>query len=132
MEIKAKELRIGNYVRQVQYRNGYCNDIRIVTAIREEGSLNVRVIGKHNMKSHPIEWFIPISLTEEWLLKFGFSQCSFIDFQYDSPDDNDYRVCVYDGKFIFRGLGASIVEVKNVHLLMNLYFALTQTELTIK
>jgi len=126
--MNAKDLRIGNLVRQVQYHNGYCNEIRSVTAIREEGSLNVRVIGAHNMKSHPIEWFIPILLTEEWLLKFGFvysdySRC----FENSSICvDKDGEVGTYDSEY---KVSEHTTTVKYVHQLQNLFYCLTGKEL---
>jgi len=64
----------------------------------------------------------PISLTEEWLLRFGF-------------EDNKLRLGVYDicisppNSAFYNGCG---FPCKYVHQLQNLYFALTGDELTIK
>lgn len=69
----------------------------------------------------------PISLSEEWLLKFGFKKApaekyrkfSFvIDWWYDS------------GKFMYGWIGGN-VELKYVHQLQNLYLALTNEELSL-
>jgi len=63
--MKAEELRIGNYVRLMLNHSDY-NDIKI-----ELPDLNI--IHNKNLRNE----YSPIPLTEEWLLKFGFS-CSFI------------------------------------------------------
>jgi len=73
----------------------------------------------------------PIPLTEEWLLKFGFD--------YDNETSTyslltSLRKCdlcidilLSDGEYFWK-----YVELKYVHQLQNLYFALTGNELEIK
>lgn len=75
---------------------------------------------------------LAIKLTEEWLLKFGFT--TFIIDVWDSPEahKNNYHIVKHGEKWIFRGLGASIVEVKHIHQLQNLYFSVTGEELEVK
>lgn len=121
----ANELRIGNYImgdRRKPYRfelydfSDWWND--------------------HN--SHEFGDHIkPIPLTEEWLLKFGFDKfksknygikCGSCWMYLDNPKEmGDWQDCycwTFD-KFKF-------IELKYVHQLQNLYFALTENELTIK
>lgn len=76
----------------------------------------------------------PIPLTEEWLLKFGF----------EKQENNWKRLCICnDWTYIYWerlvGIELSVNKhsvmqphIKSVHQLQNLYFALTQEELTLK
>lgn len=84
---------------------------------------------------------LPIPLTEDWLKKFGWSENGReIDklrklFDLDSSkyaftlmqEDNGYWLIDNHGP---RGFNICHVEIKYVHQLQNLYFALTQTHLT--
>lgn len=88
----------------------------------------------------PIDELIksPIPITEDWLVKFGFEKIS------ENSAGKRYGYVINDifssdltfifwkttnqaGKFFRHGL-----EIKYVHQLQNLYFALTQTELELK
>jgi len=115
--VRANELRLGNYVYDTK---GHVNTVgweALNYAIREE----------HNQIK-------PIPLTEEWLLKFGFNKIdhhrfkikpSIFDWYYTySTHDNAFRYYVND-------VIICIATVFEVHQLQNLYFALTNTELTI-
>lgn len=100
--MKASELRIGNYV-----KDPYNNTIRLVSVDKDASMIR------------------PIPLTEEWLLKFGFEKSG--DHYNKWVDDvrafillNDFTLCDIDLK----------VEIKYVHQLQNLYFALTGKEIT--
>jgi len=72
----------------------------------------------------------PIPLTEEWLLKFGF------DFEIEyyvsvlSYDFGEIKIYPYSNHFMFIE-GCLQEEIKHVHKLQNLYFALTNFELNI-
>ena len=98
----------------------------------------------------------PIPLTEEWLLKFGFEnwgygslysnehekytryvlhnildgtsnfEIHFIESNYGNILNNEYVISCDEDDRINWG-----VELKNVHQLQNLYFALTNEELTL-
>ena len=72
-------------------------------------------------------YFEPIELTEEWLIKFGH-ESSFIPDLYEIGKLSFY---IDDGICWIDVFGDSI-EIKYVHQLQNLYFALTGKELTIK
>ena len=114
--MKANELRIGNIVERYtdvfgrgwSWTNTSHEDIYSIACGHEDK-------------------YRPIPLTEEWLLKFGFrpldnknwhlgkikvwSGATGIYFQFNTPDDIDD------------------VEIKYVHQIQNLYFALTGEEL---
>ena len=113
--MKVNDLRIGNYVKSKRH------DLDVVTQV---GKSNVW--GKFNEDIFPM----PMPLTEEWLLKFGFESDGiewwngvlslgiYKDGLYYCPtEDIHYRL----GK-----------EFKYVHQLQNLHHALTDEELTIK
>lgn len=109
--MKVEELRIGNYVKSKRH------DLDVVTQV---GKSNVW--GKFNEDILPM----PIPITEDWLIKFGFESDGiewwdgiiclgiFKDGIYYLPTESlDYRV----GQ-----------EIKYVHQLQNLYFALTGSD----
>jgi len=114
--MKATELRIGNLVHQP---NAYGEPDGITT---EASHHHIRELGRSN--ALPV--CEPIPLTEEWLLKFGFDKpmnanwCEFNGFEIDTISELVYW------------LGNKKIVLKSVNQLQNLYFALTNEELTIK
>ena len=116
-----QELRIGNYVQaplgeimQVDIL-GHKENTNYIHAISDEGA--------------GINGFTPITLTEEWLLKFGFvpekMEDGFLSYRLKFVDISmPYFEFTYD-------YGTESFEVKYVHQLQNLFFALTGTELTL-
>ena len=81
------------------------------------------------------ERFAPIKLTEEWLLKFGFSVRKSLGFEAYDLDDT-YTI-YYNTTATPYGFELSFgvdfeIEIKHVHQLQNLYFALTGDELELK
>ena len=123
--MKANELRIGNYLAA---SDGILCE---VIAIELDGYKTKPV---NPIQSIPVFQIgdiikprLPIPLTEEWLIKFGFeSSC---DDGYSC--DWDYKkitICEQES-FIEDTTG---VEIKHVHQLQNLYFALTGEELEIQ
>ena len=121
--MKAKDLRIGNYI--------YDNQVG------HKGSFQVSANGILEIKQGGIKIdYTPNRLTEEWLIKFGkndlglkicssdYPQCDlYIDF---NDDGNNCRLRNCSEGFI---IGQ---ELKYVHQLQNLYFALTGQELELK
>jgi hypothetical protein len=112
--MKANELRLGNLF------------------IEEHSDKIIEVIGLEKNKIIFSGMFLdkwqakPIPLTEEWLLKFGFSIHE--DGYITCP--NGYQWILHlDNEFEFEALNIIVVYV---HQLQNLYFALTNKELTIK
>jgi hypothetical protein len=139
--IQAKELRIGNLVtKSLKSGNGRKLDSRIgcediVRIYNNTGSF----------------FYDPIPITEEWLLKFGFEKCKnnwynikyFTDCEENLEEMKiDYnlmskRLSIYDAiedTDMVNILSHPIYTSKRleyVHTLQNLYFALTQKELSV-
>lgn len=84
----------------------------------------------------------PITLTEEWLVKFGFAEkesVSGFNYFYKYFKQSDTKGCEQDSKFSLGRKGTEvfinskwICGVQYVHQLQNLFFALTLKELEIK
>lgn len=83
----------------------------------------------------------PITLTEEWLLKFGFDQREDYFFLKENSkyyffwnEKDGAGITTYEkviGDIVFDEI-TIIKKLKYVHQLQNLFFALTGSELTIK
>ena len=121
--MEANELRVGNYV---ECRIDDINDRFDVVKlnIHHFTDIHNEVIGYS---------YKPIPLTEEWLIKFGFfekykSCCNRWNILSFTLLDNEDRNGDLQGVFIYDYK----LEVSYVHQLQNLYFALTNEELTIK
>ena len=117
----AKELRIGNLVES--YHGGkpvmvkelkyHYKHLTIFTEPDSIGSVNGMVL--------------PIPLTEEWLLKFGFEKGK------QNIDRNVFyleRIQYGNGLVMFKD-NLLDTRIEHVHTLQNLYFALTGEELEI-
>jgi hypothetical protein len=110
-QITANELKIGNFVEIDQYP-----DYKIINQI-EEG-IDIDQCVKLNAS--------PIPITEEWLLKLGFTSNPYQD-RYEKGqlhiecDKTKGEICLWI---------ESMPHIKHVHQLQNLYFALTGEELT--
>lgn len=128
--MKPQELRIGNLVEV----NG---EITEIAAIDCEG-WRCKVKGcERVLSAHLMKWedTKPIPLTEEWLVKFGFSILTensagkqygyVVDHVFDSNLTLTYWETTKDAGKFFRGK----LEIKLVHQLQNLFFALTGEEL---
>lgn len=128
--MKANELRIGNLV----YRTNKLTKEKLTIELTASCILYISANGE-------ISSFIyePIPLTEEWLTKFGFKEHDFEHIGYVPETyhriESKIGYMVIDSQFEFTlnyGGEYSSEEIKNVHQLQNLYFALTGEELTIK
>lgn len=110
-EIKASELRIGNYylnpnneVRQITY-----HEIRLLVVAIESPNYSL------------------IPLTEEWLAKFGFDNFMGKGKVYMKPF---FNIEIWENNtFQYETQSGFCREIKHVHQLQNLYFALTGKEL---
>ena len=130
--IQANELRIGNWVLNKRYKSGYEMQIESIGEFGlniELGYDGLNPVIDDDCGFNECE---PIPLTEEWMVKFGFyekyksssNRWNMKWFElHDCEDDegNLTGVFMYD----FR------IQIKYVHQLQNLYFALTGEELTI-
>jgi hypothetical protein len=118
--MKAEELRIGNYIK-LPTRN---LDLVIVEEILKDNF----IICDATTNEWPITDYKPIPLTEEWLVKFGFEENTTSWTNWNKPNHTkEVRLtkAYGDVRFHYR-------VIKHVHQLQNLYFALTNEELTIK
>lgn len=107
--MEASELKIGNLIYKC-YPEG--NEV-----------VEVKNISENFVNSLDISSIKPIPLTDEWLFKLGFKKVYETCYQYKDFEIND--------KFIMMDIDIT-VQLKYVHSLQNLYFALTGEELTIK
>ena len=113
--MKANEVRIGNYI-------DYETEREIVTMqITYE---YIRLIHNGDKK------FKPIELTQEWLLKFGFNQIS--ERVYIKNYHYGYEFGITN-IFIIKNDNCFMryKHIQYAHELQNLYFALTNEELTL-
>lgn len=132
--MKATELRIGNLVNGVLTQKPYIID---AWALREMESGNYQ-----NSQDTETKVFEPIPLTEEWLLKFGFSKQ---DYKMSGCYIYKLGTIIIMNSFLDNGrkdMGItvegispptwSLADLYFVHQLQNLYFALIGEELTFK
>lgn len=128
--MKITELRIGNYVIENYLHFQKQRDERVITVetILERG-INADQFDDYSYIG--LDLLKPIPLTEEWLLKFGFKEHGewFIIDNYPVS----LHVSIKHDKTTF-GYNEEyeIENIKHVHQLQNLYFALTGWELKIK
>lgn len=151
MELKANELRYGNKLLFL----GDVVTFKNITEIREDGIFWIKTF-EPKIESKNFH-FKPIPLTEEWLLKFGFDNWGKGKI-YSTPDEEYDRFVLHNvlggtsnfevhnivstyGNTYYQQYIISCdederinwgEEIKYVHQLQNLYFALTNKELEIK
>lgn len=125
MELKSNELRIGNLVKEIDF-----NRIGVVKTIgKDRFSIKLEKI----TLACSIKIIKPIPLTEEWLLKFGFAkQCDYLYFDFENGnisfnDEIKKGISLCIGTYCSSGL--AFENIKHVHQLQNLFFALTGEEL---
>jgi hypothetical protein len=122
--MRSNELRIGNYVQHLNTELQVCQIFL--------DSFQGMFIGGKGV--YTLEYSKGIPLTEEWLIKFGFEDHNGSFFKipvgiselHINPDNG--VVWIENNKSVFNN--PALIDY--VHQLMNLYFALTGTELTIK
>ena len=132
--MKANDLRVGNWI----------NEFGIPKQV-----MPLDILGLHQIE-HANETcidLIPISLTEEWLLKFGFEKYSTICYHSQKwtlknpilekikRTSEHFYILKRKGKYQARTRvqsdGIYLKTIQYVHQLQNLYFALTGEELTL-
>ncbi len=125
-ELKPQELRFGNYIKSKE--SGFNH---IVLGIEDK-----RV--SLDKSKYPYDFLRdcePVPLTEEWLLRFGFEKDRYnfiINFGFDFCveyyyADNIYSFWIYTDD----DWHCILNEIKYVHSLQNLIYALTGQELTL-
>ena len=137
--MKASELRIGNFISS-------CFPISVVIGIDDEGVIDTAYYEHGKGVDYTSEWHSnegsinPIPLTEEWLVKFGFSSSEnvFLNLEF-KKDDTEFCIMPITDGVLSEGMQIPAYElsvlmphIKHVHQLQNLYHALTGEELTIK
>ena len=122
--MEARELRIGNLVKVGE-------QIMFMTCITGKSHVDAQNFDSNYVCAYDIDMIDPIELTEEWLQRLGFK-----DSQPMQPPRSYFKEWIEvtnqffaDGNYRFNGLSRIKVELKYVHQLQNLYFALTGTEL---
>ena len=113
--MKANELRIGNKV------DIYGN---VATIVPNDFEKWIDV--KNN--SYVMKNLKPIELTEEWLIRFGFKKMNYKLLNKIVFYSETWDIEFSDNEFYMPDIG---IVVKYVHQLQNLYFALTNEELSI-
>lgn len=123
--IKVNELRIGN----------------LVFLFTKQEIFEITDISTHNNTlssdayCRELDEFEPIHITEEWLSKAGFKAINYLNEYFVQEKgykhlDMIVRYGVFDGhRFIFDFANEKCVNLKYVHQLQNLYFALCGEEL---
>jgi len=111
--IDAKDLRIGNWFLFGELRH-------------QATHWDIRNLALAEFKGNPLETYKPIPLTPEILEKCGFEKWG-----KDGYDKNGIYISKYFNYPIYNPFGEYInsIEVKYLHELQNLYYALTKQEL---
>ncbi len=128
----VRELRIGNLVKYGVH-NVPIKSINV--SYDNEATVYVKLNEKLNHYCLSINEIEPIPITEEWLLRFGFTKISqHTDGFYLNVNGCKIAGLKLDGESVKLWLnmfGTSIVnDIIYIHQLQNLYFALTGKELT--
>jgi len=118
--MEANELRVNNFV-EIEMNTGWR-----LRKVRGYDIYNIHGIDEYDKANYR-----PIPLTEEWLLKFGFEKEDYMN--------NNLYTKVFGLRIFTIGIKTERgyefdgwKQLKYVHSLQNLYFALTGEELTIK
>jgi hypothetical protein len=127
--MKAEELRFGNYLIEIDH-----NEEEELTKVFGVimGVINPLVNEDYNggafgqKKYYQGCKYKPIPLTEDWLLKLGFEEMNL----HLNWKKRNHQMILNDGVFRI-WLNGYNKEIKYVHQLQNLYYALTGEELTI-
>lgn len=131
--IDTTQLRIGNWV---NLNNGTSNDdLRKVTEITN-AHVTVKIKGcKLAQQTYPFGFIYGVKLTEEILLKCGFSESNK---SFEMIVKNDFKLmiefhdeCVVFYKVIGYGIYTCLTYINYLHQLQNLYWCLCGKELEI-
>ena len=126
--IEAQDLRIGNFI---QSGKGIYKAISIS---HHEGETDLITVANDGLVIAYACIYKPIPITEEWLLKFGAVKYNGNRFYLDIKDTlqlfwnigYDYFICEFSSRSTHV---CYFNDIKYIHQLQNLYFALTQKEL---
>lgn len=123
----ASELRLGNFVLYASEGKQF--------KVCELSHGGIEVNGEGEITWIEIEEFEGIPLTEEWLLKFGFQIkdiANYVTIDFTTYEKGKFLIgdnweIEYDGDRLTLGY-----DIKYVHNLQNVFYALTGQELTLK
>lgn len=120
--MKSNELRIGN----LAYSKKDESVVLVVTVYSKPDSVSYSY-KEDVIMGHPLSILEPIPLTEEWLVKFGFEKKGI-----NTPKWRFWKIdLVEDEKGIYSFDESRIyIDIEYVHQLQNLFYALTNEELT--
>jgi hypothetical protein len=118
--MKPTELRIGNLVTQIIERSTH----------NEEKTITIEWQELMWISRDRVDFYKPIPLTEEWLLNLRFISFKKGHLYYEN---NGFSILYAYGKWNYSPSQSITIgrEIKYVHELQNLYFALTNEELTL-
>ena len=128
--IPVNELRINNYV----YYNNEYNELGVITEIKTSLIPKINYVGINNRVDiyYQTKNINPILLSEKWLLNFNFEKkennwkvLDLIYFKFSWERLAGLTLTI-DGNSIY------LSNIKYIHQLQNLYFALSGEELTLK
>jgi hypothetical protein len=119
--MKATELRIGNFYQCVGECGLYYKQVEAIKH-NQFGFLS-------DFDNTNFENARAITITEQWLLKFGFYKN--IDTQFFEKNGYQIDLSVIKCLFYFPSNGDWYKEIEYVHQLQNLWFSLTEEELII-
>jgi len=121
--MKASELRIGNLL---EFSNGIVPSKIITVGRRFFSSASVNGDGDGDFQITP--YYKPITLNEDWLMKFGFDKN--FDFLLRKKG---FSICFEKvGNKLNCYLESIGIDIQYVHQLQNLYFALVGKELVLQ
>ena len=129
--MKSNDLRIGNIVKT---ENNTIDVFKLVSI----GYDYVLLTDEYNDYDSLIEELKPIPITEEWLLKLGFEYHAFDkNYVITTKDDWHNSIKEIEGDWCYNNDSSDagcyfVRDVKYVHQLQNLYYAINEEELTIK
>lgn len=127
MNAQIKEFRIGNYI---QIKNILHDEVYYEIARIHKDSVWVYILVK--FKQIPIDLKIVsnIPITNEWLQKLGFNET---DGVFVHEKRVPYYIELFNGSYALKnGNGSFAKPVTHIHMLQNIWYFLTGTELTLK
>lgn len=134
--MKAEELRIGNYITSSRQ---YFKEpvIGVVYQVSNAGiCFEYDEQGEMRGISNPLKHILPIHLTEEWLIKFGFRkiETEFSSFFAKEWGTNGVEIVKWSktyNAFMYELCQSKDKHIEYCHQLQNLFFALSGEEITI-
>lgn len=124
--MKATELRIGNLIQDTRHPERNCTVFRLTNGNDFNITHQYDKSKELSYTNENCDALKPISLTEEWLVKFEWEIMKGENYYFL---DNNYFSINPNGQLYYMN-DYTAVDIKYVHQLQNLYFALTGEELT--